>query len=317
MALDPRLTPELRSYLQQLNERILPRSRARGQKTNVINVREAMLYAHNHFLSRDIPIAYRVDDTLPSEEYPLPVRLYHPAPAEALGVIVFFHGGGGVAGSVSVYEGIHRRLAQATRHIVVAVEYRLAPENRYPAAQHDALQAARHVWRVLEARKLNYKPFLHLIGDSAGGGLCAVVASAARDDPKLRLSSQVLLYPHLSHTLDEASIAENGEDYYLRRETLQWYIEQVLPPHCDAGAASPLALPINPALPTLLVTVERDPLRDAGLAYAAKLHKQHVKYEHIHRDDVVHGYLGLERLCMDACQETYHAIARFIAAQES
>ena len=121
--------PTIQAYLDILNHKILPKLMAEGFKPNIINAREALANVTKALMTKTVDCAKVWDDTLDTQPYAVPVRIFHPQPEQALPVLIYFHGGGGSVGSVTVYDPILRRLAQATSHIVIAAEYRLAPEN--------------------------------------------------------------------------------------------------------------------------------------------------------------------------------------------
>ena len=163
--------PPIQAFLDVLNQQITPALQAQGFKPNAINAREGLARLTEKFLTHTVDIARVQDDVIypTGSGYAVPVRIYHPNPEQDLPVLVYFHGGGGMCGSVTVYDGINRRLAAHTGHIVVAPEYRLAPENPYPAGQQDALTCVRGVLAVLRQNRLRFRERIVVGGDSAGG----------------------------------------------------------------------------------------------------------------------------------------------------
>ena len=170
-------------------------------------------------------VAWIQDDIVPAPQYAVPVRLYHPIPDRRLPVLIFYHGGGHMAGSVTVYDPICRKLALAASHLVVAADYRLAPECSYPLAVIDACNVAKNVWQTLDSRKLKYRRQLSLAGDSGGGALCATVAHISQYDRGLQIKHQVLIYPSLDYTMGTPSIDQNAEGYLLHKEKICWYFD--------------------------------------------------------------------------------------------
>src|SRR5207237_4108690 len=168
-----------------------------------------------------------------SEVAGVPTRLYDPALGEDLPVLVYFHGGGWVVGSVDTHDGVCRALANRAGCRVVSVEYRLAPEHPYPAAVDDG-------WAVTEWA-LARAPRVAVAGDSAGGGLAAVMARRARD-AGLPLAFQLLVYPVLDHDFDTESYRANAEGYGLTRVGMRWYWDQYLP---DGDRSDPDAAPLR------------------------------------------------------------------------
>lgn len=287
---------------------------ADGRRLTVIYAREAFEALTRTFVT-DRPDIERVcDDVIPGPDYPVPVRVYHPAPDEARPVALFLHGGGHVAGGVAMYDAIARKFALATGRVVVAVEYRLAPECPYPAGLKDSMACAKRVFRCLERQGLAYVPRLALIGDSGGATLCATIAHLAQFEPGLEVEAQVLIYPSLDYSLSMPSVSENGEGYGLERERILWMFDSYLQGQENRRAVSPLFMDVTEQLPrTLVVTAEFDPLRDEGIAYVERLQASGIPAECKPMAGMVHAYLNLEDLVPDVCAETYSAVGSFLA----
>ncbi len=235
------------------------------------------------------PVGAVVDRTLPG---PVGVRVYEPAgQGRDRGVLVFFHGGGWVTGSLDSHDGVCRALAAATPCVVVAVDYRLAPEHRFPAAVEDAWAAT--AWVAEHAASLGADPARIAVGgDSAGGTLAAVVALRARDRG-LRLALQLLVYPVCDAACDTPSYRDCAEGYGLTAAAMRWYWQQYLGP--DGDPADPEASPLRAsalagAAPALVLTAEHDPLRDEGQAYAARLREAGVPVTLARYDGLIHGF---------------------------
>jgi len=306
------VSPKLAAWLAELN-RQSEEAIKNGYLATVTSAREALANLSTAFVAPGPAIAWVNDELIPGTDYTVPVRIYHPAPAEARAVIVFCHGGGHMAGSVAVYDPICRRLAAATGHIVVSVDYRRSPENAYPAGLNDAYTAARGVWAALERRKLPYRRELTLAGDSGGGAFTASVSRLAQFDPELAIARQVLLYPSLDYTLRLPSVDENGQGYFLTKARVAWYFDHYFQHAENRLAPSPLYGEFTARLPkTLVITAGFDPLRDEGIAYVEKLRAVGVHAEHLQFDDLVHAYLNLEAMIEEECAATYAAIARFV-----
>lgn len=242
---------------------------------------------------------------------PIAVRLYRPSDAQPLPAIAYFHGGGFVIGSLETHDGTCRALANASGCAVLSVEYRLAPEHRFPAAPEDCWTALE--WLAGEAPRLGLDPArLAVAGDSAGGNLAAVTALLARErGPALR--HQVLVYPVTDHAFDTPSYRENGEGYFLTAAMMRWFWSQYLLD--PAQGADPLASPLRAAdlgglPPALVVTAEYDPLRDEGEAYAARLRAAGVATELRRFDGQIHGFFSM----FDAVDDGRAAIAAAGAA---
>lgn len=224
----------------------------------------------------------------------VPLRSYHPltAPAAPLPGIVYFHGGGWVLGDLDTHDTLCRHLANAAGAIVIAVDYRRAPEHPFPAALDDAFAAAQHVadhatvFGVDRAR-------LAVAGDSAGGNLAAAVALKARAARGPRLAFQCLLYPVLDCACDTPSYAEFAVGYGLTRAKMQFFGRSYLG-QCDA--ADPFISPLRAAdlsalPPALVVTAEYDVLRDEGQAYAKRLATSGVPVESWQVEGVIHAFI--------------------------
>jgi acetyl esterase/lipase len=306
--ISPKLAPWLIEFHSQLAAK-----KSTGFKPTIISAREALDNIVRTMIKETAAIAWVNDELIDGRDYAVPVRIYHPAPAEARPVIVFYHGGGGMAGSVSIYDPICRKLSATTGHIVVSVEYRLAPENPYPAGVIDAYAAARGVCKSLDNRRLPYTQVLSLIGDSAGGALASTVSARAQFDPSLNIANQILIYPSLDYTLRHASVVENGNDYFLTRDRLIWYFDNYFQHGEDRYLASPLFQQFFAKLPrTLIISAGFDPLRDEALEYVERLKKEGIQHQHVHLDDMVHAFLFMESMVQEECDSVYRTIANFL-----
>lgn len=207
-------------------------------------------------------------------------------------IVLFFHGGGWVLGSVDTHDAVCRRLANETGCLVLSVDYRLAPEHRFPAALDDCFAAAN--WAHEHAERLGGdRERLFVSGDSAGGNLAAAVALRARDDGGPPLRGQILVYPITDCNFDRDSYREFGDGYHLTRDTMRWFWEQYTSNDAEARHlwASPLrAGDLSRLPPALVVTAEYDPLRDEGRAYADALAAAGVPVERIDCRGMIHGF---------------------------
>lgn len=242
------------------------------------------------------------DRVIPGPAGDLPVRVYTPDTAAPRPVVAYFHGGGFVFCSIDTHDGTCRRLANATGAVVVSVEYRLAPECRFPAATDDCYAAT--VWAHEHAEDLGADPSqLVVAGDSAGGNLAAVVAQIARDRGGPQIGFQVLIYPVIDGACDTPSYTENAEGYFLERQAMQWFWDQYLGPagNCDDPLASPIrARDLSGLPPAVLITAEYDPLRDEGEAYAAALDAAGVPVTMRRYDGMIHGFVSMPMLFPEA-----------------
>ncbi|TDR81409.1 alpha/beta hydrolase [Paludibacterium purpuratum] len=306
------LNPQLADWLNAFNQKVA-QMLANGYKPTAIGAREALAGVTRQLVSDGPAIAWVNDDLIAGRDYAVPVRIYHPAPGEARPVLLYLHGGGHTAGSVSVYDPISRRLAAATGHIVMVPEYRLAPENPYPAAVLDAYTAAKGAFALLQTRQLTFTPRLALAGDSAGAALAATLSARLQYEPDVPLARQVLLYPCLDYTMSAPSMDQKGLGYFLTRARIAWYFEQYFQHGEDRRAVSPLHLPIGSGMPaTLIVSAGFDPLCDEATHYLQRLQTAGVAVEQLHHPDMLHAFLNMEQCAKAACDQTYRRIAEFL-----
>ena len=217
------------------------------------------------------PVTERI---IPGPGGDLKLRIYHPEGQGPFPLLAFFHGSGFVLCSLDTHDGMCRNLCAGSACIVVSVDYRLAPEHRFPAGLDDCVFATR--WIANHASELNGDAGrLAVGGDSAGGNLAAALALRIRDEGGPRLCGQLLIYPVTDyHTPGTPSYQENAEGYGLTRDTMRWFWNHYLGDPAEAAHpyASPLRAQDLGGLPTaLVVTAEYDPLRDEGEYYAEKL----------------------------------------------
>jgi acetyl esterase len=223
----------------------------------------------------------------------IPIRISRPQGRGPFPVLAYFHGGGWVVGTLDTHDDVCRALCHRAGSVVVSVDYRRAPESKYPAGLDDC-------WAVLEwiatnAATIDGDPRQVAVGgDSAGGNLAAAVAIRARDQERLRLALQVLIYPVTNYGFDTASYHENADGYGLSRDAMMFFWESYL---ADADQGSePCASPLRAANlaglpPALILTAQFDPLRDDGEAYAARLHRAGVPVRLTRYLDMNHGFL--------------------------
>ena len=271
----------------------------------------------------------KLDARVYNGEHEVPVRLYFPTEeamqagiveGNTFPVLLFFHGGGWVTESVENYDRVCARMAQATAHIVVSVEYRLAPEDKFPSGLEDCYVVAKALYTGKFV--LNVKPEnITLIGDSAGGNLCAALSLMARDRGEFMPKRQILIYPATYNDYTEKSpfpsVKENGTDYLLTAGKMQDYIDLYAKNEEDKQNpyfAPYLAKDVSHQPDTLILTSEFDPLRDEGEAYGKRL-KEAGNHVQIHRiKGALHGYfaLGIKHLYV---QESFTYINAFLKGE--
>jgi acetyl esterase len=243
----------------------------------------------------NIPLAEVVDETIPGPAGDLPIRIYRNSLEPDQPGIVYFHGGGFVLGNLESHDGTCRRLAVGTGATVISVDYRLAPEHRFPAAAEDSYAAALFVLENAEAFKLDAAR-IAVAGDSAGGNLAAVAALLLRDRGGPVLAHQLLIYPVTDMAFTQDSYQTNGEGYFLTRDMMVWFGRQYVPdghPATDPLLSPLYAEDLSGLPPATVVTAEYDPLRDEGEAYARRLAEAGVPTVLKRYDGVIHGFFSM------------------------
>ena len=242
---------------------------------------------------------------IPGPESEIPIRIYTPEGEGPFALVVFFHGGGFVVGSLDGYDEFCRNLCHGAGCIIVSVDYRLAPENKFPAATDDCLAATR--WVAEHAAEFNADPaHIVVVGDSAGGNLAAVTSLRIREEGGPFLCGQLLIYPVTDyHTPATPSYLTNANGYLLTRDMMVWFWNQYLDNASEA--CSPLASPLRAldlsGLPqAMVITAEYDPLRDEGEHYAERLQQAGVPTELLRYNGMIHGFLMLGALFNESRQ---------------
>jgi acetyl esterase len=260
--------------------------------------REAFRVSRALLAPEPSPVASAVDLTAPGPGGAIPLRLYRgqgTGEDEDLPVVLFLHSGGWVNGGLDTHDGVCRTLATLARCAVVAVDYRLAPEHRFPAAVEDSWAAL--AFMAQEARGLRLDPHrIAICGESAGGNLAAVVALMARDAQAPALCLQILLYPATDFTRKYPHL-DYLEGAPLTRENLGWFQRHYVRDgdRHDWRASPLLARDLSGAPPTFLVTCGFDPLEDEGRAFADRLCRAGVALRHRHFPGQIHGFLTMGR----------------------
>ncbi|MGC1678392.1 MAG: alpha/beta hydrolase [Candidatus Binataceae bacterium] len=265
------------------------------------------------------PEVYSVEDRAIAGPHGLiPIRVYTPAEARTpMGILMYFHGGGWVLGNLDTHDIVCRDLANGAGCVVVSVDYRLAPEHKFPAAPNDCYAATK--WAASNAAALGADASKIAVGgDSAGGNLATAVALMARDRGGPRLCFQLLFYPALSAANDTPSQREFAADgFVLSRADMEWFWNHYL--DSPADAKNPLACPnlassLAGLPPALVLTASHDPLRDEGEAYAAAMRKAGVTVTLTRYDGVTHGFISFAALLDKGKQGLAQASAALRAA---
>ncbi len=253
----------------------------------------------------------RIEDRrIPGPDGEIPIRLYYPAGGPPFAVLVYFHGGGWVIGDLNTHHGFCHALAKTSGCLVVSVDYRLAPEHRYPAAVEDAYAAT--VWVAENSDVIHSDPDrLAVGGDSAGGHLAAVVALMARDREGPRIDLQVLIYPITDYNFNTPSYTENKEGYMLTRDLMKWFWNHFIDDEGEANHpyVSPLRAENLSDLPqALIVTAEYDPLRDEGEAYGQRLQEAGVTVTQSRYPGMIHAFIRMTAR-LDKAKEALDQVA--------
>jgi acetyl esterase len=265
-------------------------------------------YLNARFVSNPEPPELESDQSLsiPAPHGALPARIYTPGKLRKTNglapCLVFFHGGGWVIGNLDSHDVVCRMLAHEGELIVISVDYRLAPEHKFPAAADDAITATK--WVADNAKQLGIDADHLLVGgDSAGGNLAAVVALAARDGDGPKLAGQVLIYPATDFAMKHPSHSEPETSILLTHSVIKWFCNHYLNGAADidhwkaspARAKTPAGLP-----PAYVLTAGADPLRDEGAEYAARLKEAGVPMTYRHFPGQFHGFFTMGKLLQQA-----------------
>jgi acetyl esterase len=304
MPLDPQahILLEQLAMLEEFYEPSLEEIRRRSDASSVVEK------------SKLAPVACVEDFTIDGPGGALPVRLYTPYGAGPFPLLVYFHGGGWIAGNLDMADPLCHSLTSTARCLVLSVAYRLAPEHKFPAAVEDAFAATQ--WAAHCASRFNGDSTrLAVGGDSAGGHLAAVVTHLARDQQGPALSYQMLLYPSTDH---DALLDTSKRGYAYSMNTLErirFHSESYLNDWVEARHphASPLRAPSFAHLPpALVVTAEYDYLYEQGRCYAERLQAAGVPVLHKHYASMMHGFLSMTAF-LDTSKQALQEIGQILA----
>jgi acetyl esterase len=232
------------------------------------------------------------DRTIPAGGHHVPVRIYRPAEPARSGVAVFFHGGGWVFGDLESHDGVCRSITSNAGITTVAVHYRRAPEDPFPAALEDAAGVVR--WLAAHGAEIGVdaRP-LAVVGDSSGANLAAAVSLVLRDEGDSPVAFQALLYPVTDPAMDTESYQQNADDPFLSADEMVWYWGQYGDGKApdDPRAALSTATDLSGLPPAYLLTAGFDPLRDEGRAFGEALRQAGVPVRSSEYEDMPHGFL--------------------------
>ena len=304
--------PQLQQWLKQYND-TFDHWIAQGNRLTPAIVRESMAALTRTFVTDTPEVSFIKDDIIDRDDASVPVRIYHPDHNSSLEVALFFHGGGHMSGSVEVYDPICRKIARAGNRIVIAVEYRRAPEHPYPAGIEDGAVVLDGCLDMLERLGVNHLPRLALIGDSAGGAMSATLAHHYQTVRKQEIDKMVLIYPSLDYSLSSPSTDRLGTGYLLEKERIQWYFDNYFSKDEDRIEASPLYMEITDSFPeTMVITAGLCPLYDEGVHYVQRLKAHGITTRHLNFEGLLHAFLNLENLTPDTCRACYDELGKFL-----
>ncbi len=232
----------------------------------------------------------------------IPIRIYRPSLEPDLPCIVFYHGGGWVIGDLDTHDAPCRMLAKETGAVVIAVDYALSPESKFPGPVDDAYKAL--CWIAENSDTLNISKNLAVAGDSAGGNLATVMCLKARDQSGPEIKHQLLIYPVTDGAMNSVSYEDNAEGYMLTRDTMKWFFGHYA---TDTERLNPMVSPcladsLEDLPPATIFTAEFDPLRDEGEAYAEKLSAAGVRTYAKRFDGQVHGFFTMTDMMPEAAE---------------
>lgn len=296
------LDPAMKALLDQLAAQPAPKL----YEVAIVDARAIFSGLLKAVGAQNAPIGKLSNVGCPGPAGEIPLRIYTPvaATSEAMPTLVYFHGGGFVVGDLDAYDGLCRMLANDTRVRVIAVDYRLAPEHKYPAAIEDSYAAL--VYIEANAAELGVDANRIAVGgDSAGGAIAAVVTQMARDSGGPRIAFQLLLFPVMQIGEETNSLRDHAEGCFLERSTLDWFYKCYLPTGADTRDAriSPLAVASLSGLPpAYLMTAEFDPLHDEGVRYAKALLRAGVDVTIADYPGLVHNFIYFQATLPQAAQ---------------
>ncbi|GCE47270.1 acetyl esterase [Thermosporothrix hazakensis] len=300
------LDPQVATFLQAL-----PDKTSGGPEPTLEEIRLAAVQSALQTAGEPFPVHGVEDRVIPGPGGPLPVRIYTPADEEGLPALIYLHGGGWVIGSLETHDQVCRSLANLAHCVVIAVDYRLAPEHPFPAALEDCYAAA--VWVVEHAETLHIdSKRLAIGGDSAGGNLAAAVTLMAREMGAPHFVFQVLIYPVTDHPESgSASYREFEVGYSLTKHDMLWYCEQYLPD--PSQWQNPYVVPLHaPDLsglpPALVLTAGYDPVRDDGKRYADRLQEAGVPVQYRCYEGMIHSFFRMFTV-FDKTMEAHREVA--------
>lgn len=290
------LHPQARSFLEMEAKRNLPDITVDLKRVRALSHEDADQAGR---IDPDVLIEHRY---ITSPTADLPMNIYTPPGSGPFNALVYFHGGGWVAYNINRYSPQLSSLAMKTKSIVIAVNYQKAPEHKFPIPFDDCFSALE--WTFTNAARLNIDSTkIGVGGDSAGGNLASGVTLKARDQGKMKLAYQLLIYPANSPEFVSRSDAPYAEGFGSTQKGIKWAWKQYL--NCDQDLLNPYAVPhaaydFTQLPPTIILTAEYDVLRQDGFEYAKKLHEAGVMTIHNDVKGMIHGFLNYGKYIEEA-----------------
>ena len=282
------LHPQAQAVIEQVNALGLP-------PAHTVTPEEARANARARPRPSGPEVAKVEDRSVPGPDGDVPVRIYTPEGDGPFPILAWYHGGGWVLGDLESADASARHLCVGAECVVVSVDYRLAPETKFPGPAEDCYAAT--VWAVNNAAAIDGDGTRIAVGgDSAGGNLAAAISLMAAERNGPDIAFQLLVYPVTDRNFETPSYNDNAEGYMLLRDGMVWYWDQYLAN--DADAANPFAAPMQAQSlagqpPALVITAEFDPLRDEGESYACRLEGAGVETTASRYDGMIHGFFGM------------------------
>jgi len=299
------LDPTVKGFLDQIKAAGMPKLPELGPA----GAREQYNALMQMIGPKDVPVGKTQNITVPTPDGGVPARIFTPVAAggDPMAALVYFHGGGWVIGNIDGVDGLCRIMANEGGLRVIAVDYRLAPEHKYPAALDDCYAVVK--WLADNAAEIGVDANRIAVGgDSAGGALAAAVAQIAKANGKLKLAAQMLLFPVTQIGEETSSMREFAVGYFLDKETLDWFYACYLPDGADKSdpKVSPLRAKDFSGLPPAYVMLGGfDPLHDEGMLYADRLRAAGVKVNVADYGEMIHVFVYFQSVLPQA----YEALA--------
>lgn len=252
------------------------------------------------------------DQRLRLASHELPIRIYHPAPQKKRPLTIYFHGGGHLSGSIDTHDALCRRIAVASNSVVIAVGYRLAPEDPYPAGLLDCISVFEQRAALLNDFQVHCDQ-VFLAGDSAGGNLAISVAHAMKERGDHAIKGLALIYPSVDFSMNYDSYQRNGSGFLLTREKIKWYFDHYFRHETNRQQASPIYFQHLELLPPCYIAAaEYDPLFDEAVAFAQKITDLGVTVRLEEFKGMIHVFAQLELFVPDQIVRLVTSIGNFI-----